>query len=263
MGKRLRVTFVNHATVLIQTAGLNFLTDPIWSHRTSPVTWAGPVRARPPGIRFEDLPTIQVVLISHNHYDHMDRATIERLHQAHDPIFIVSLGNARLLRSWGIERVWEIDWWHYYAMGRGVRVVSVPAQHFSGRGLCDRNATLWTGFVITGQGGSVYFAGDTGHGPHFQQINQVYGKIRLAILPIGAFRPRWIMSRIHLSPAEAVRAHQVLRAHTSLAMHHGTFQLSDDGEDEPPRRLSRAIRAAGIPARRFWVLGFGEGREVP
>lgn len=263
-GKRLRVTFINHSTVLIQTAGLNFLTDPVWSHRTSPVTWAGPSRVRPPGIRFKDLPPIHVVLISHNHYDHMDQLTIERLHQVHDPIFIVGLGNARLLRSWGVERVWEIDWWHYYPMGRGgVRVVSVPAQHFSGRGLCDRNSTLWSGYVITGPGGPIYFAGDTGYGPHFQQINQVYGRIRLAILPIGASSPRWFMSRMHISPAEAVRAHQVLKARTSLAIHHGTFQLSDDAEDDPPRELTRALRAAGIPPRHFWVLGFGEGREVP
>ena len=262
-GSKLRVTFINHSTVLIQTALLNFLTDPVWSHRTSPVTWVGPNRARPPGIRFEDLPPIHVVLISHNHYDHLDQDTVERLLRAHDPIFIVPLGNARLLRGWGVQRVREIDWWHYFPIGRGVRVVSVPAQHFSGRGLCDRNATLWSGFVITSPGGPVYFAGDTGYGPHFQQINQVYGKIRLAILPVGSSNPRWFMSRIHISPAEAVRAHQVLSARTSLAIHHGTFRLSDDGQDEPPKKLTEALRAAGIPARRFWVLGFGEGREVP
>lgn len=262
-GKRMRVTFVNHATVLIQTAGLNFLTDPVWSHRTSPVSWAGPSRVRVPGLRFEDLPTIHVVLISHNHYDHLDQATVERLHKVHDPIFVVPLGNARLLRSWGVERVWEIDWWHYYALGRGVRVVSVPAQHFSGRGLCDRNATLWSGYVITGPGGPVYFAGDTGYGPHFQQIRQVYGNIRLAILPIGASNPRWFMARIHISPAEAVRAHGVLGARTSLAVHFGTFQLSDDAQKGPPLKLRVAMDRASVPAHRFWVLGFGEGKDVP
>ena len=262
-GKRLRITFVNHATVLIQTAGLNILTDPIWSDRCSPVSWAGPRRVRPPGIRFEDLPMIHVVLISHNHYDHLDRPTIERLLEAHDPIFIVGLGNARLLRSWGVQRVWEMDWWHYFPIGSGVRVVSVPAQHFSGRGLCDRNATLWNGYVITGPGGPVYFAGDTGFGPHFEQVRQVYGSLRLAILPVGAFKPRWFMSRIHISPREAVQAHRLLGARTSMAMHFGTFPLADDGEAEAPHQLAREMRAAGVSSNRFWVLGFGQGREVP
>ncbi len=262
-GKGMRVTFVNHATVLIQTAGLNFLTDPIWSHRTSPVSWAGPSRVRAPGIRFKDLPPIHVVLISHNHYDHLDQETIERLHKKHDPIFVVPMGNARLLRSWGIQRVWEINWWHYFALSRGVRVVSVPAQHFSGRGLCDRNATLWSGYVITGPGGPVYFAGDTGYGPHFQQIRQVYGNLRLAILPIGASNPRWFMARIHISPAEAVRVHEILGARTSLAVHFGTFQLSDDAQKGPPLKLREAMARAGVSTRRFWVLGFGEGRDVP
>lgn len=262
-GQRLRVTFVNHSTVLIQTSSVNFLTDPIWSERCSPVPWAGPRRVRPPGIRLQDLPRIHVVLISHNHYDHLDLPTLERLERLHRPLFIVGLGNGKLLRKRGIKRVVEIDWWHYYPLKKGLRVVSVPAQHFSNRGLCDRDATLWTGFVITAPGGPVYYAGDTGFGPHFQQVATVYAPLRLAILPIGAFQPRWFMSRMHISPGEAVQAHGILRARTSMAVHFGTFRLGDDGQHEPARRLLETMATVGVPAERFWIPGFGEGREIP
>jgi L-ascorbate metabolism protein UlaG (beta-lactamase superfamily) len=260
---RLRVTFVNHSTLLVQIDGLNILTDPIWSERASPLSWIGPRRARPPGIRFEDLPPIDVVLVSHNHYDHLDLATLLRLARQHRPHVIVGLGNSALLEAKGIRFVTELDWWQSVSVDRDTRVHFVPAQHFSARGLCDRDTALWGGFVIQSASGRVYVAGDTGFGPHFARIGDRLGPLRLALLPIGAARPRWFMAPMHISPAEAVHAHQLLRSATSVAMHFGTFRLGDDGQDEPPAELAKARQAAGVSADRFWTLGFGEGRDVP
>lgn len=259
----LRVTFVNHATVLVQMDGINILTDPIWSERCSPVSWAGPKRVRPPGIRFEDLPPIDVVLVSHNHYDHLDIRTLERLTHEHHPRIFSGLGNGALLEAKGLRVAEDLDWWQNVDIASDVRLTAVPAQHFSSRGLCDRDRTLWVGFVVTGPAGSVYFAGDTGWGPHFEQIRERLGPPRLALLPIGAFRPEWFMSRVHISPDEAVRAHQVLGAGTSVAIHFGTFRLGDDGQDEAPARLEAVITTANTQRPRFWVLRFGEGRSVP
>jgi L-ascorbate metabolism protein UlaG (beta-lactamase superfamily) len=258
----LRVTFVNHATMLVQLDGLNVLTDPIYSKRASPLGWTGPARVRPPGIRFEDLPPIDVVLISHNHYDHLDLRTLRRLKQAHDPLFVVGLGNGALLRRAGITRVVELDWWDAHALGGGVDVVAVPARHASRRGLFDADVTLWCGFVVRGTRGSVYFAGDTGYGKHFAEIRRRLGAPRLALLPIGAFLPRWFMRPMHMSPEDAVRAHHDLGAATSVAMHFGTFPLGDDGEYQAPTELAQALDADDA-AGHFWILDFGEGRNVP
>ena len=263
---QLHVTFVNHATVLIQMDGLNILTDPIWSFRCSPVSWAGPKRVRPPGIRFEDLPPIDAVLISHNHYDHMDVATLARLAGEHHPRFISGLGNGAMLTKEKIVGATDLDWWQSVPLTPEVRVTLVPSRHFSGRGITDRDKNLWAGFVITGPAGSVYFAGDTGMGPHFKEIADRFSPIRLAVLPIGAFRPEWFMSRVHVSPEQALQAHHILRAGTSVGMHFGTFLLADDGQDEPPTRLRAAVEqspTAGAAKPRFWVLDFGEGRDVP
>jgi L-ascorbate metabolism protein UlaG (beta-lactamase superfamily) len=262
-GDRVRVTFVNHSTVLIQLHGVNILTDPVWSNRASPVSWAGPRRRRPPGIRFEDLPPVHLVVISHNHYDHLDLPTLKRLYRKHRPRFVVGLGNAELLRSRGIDDAIELDWWQRFAVTDEVSVTMVPAQHFSSRGLCDHFATLWGGYVVQGRAGSVYFAGDTGFGPHFAEVRARLGPPRLAILPIGAFRPRWFMSPMHISPDQAVEAHRLLGARTSLAVHFGTFPLGDDGQDEPVTELRRALKQQGVQDERFWVLAFGEGRDVP
>ncbi len=259
----LRVTFINHATTLVQMDGVNVLTDPIWSDRCSPVSFAGPKRHRPPGLRFEDLPPIDAVVLSHNHYDHTDLPTLRRLEDAWHPRFFTGLGNRALLEKAGLGRVTELDWWQEEPLAPGVSVSSVPAQHFSNRGMCDRGGTLWTGYVVKGPAGPVYFAGDTGYGPHFRQIRERFGPVRLALLPIGAYKPEWFMSPVHTSPAEAVRAHQDLEAGTSMAMHFGTFSLGDDGQDEAPAELAIALEKAGPAAGRFWVLGFGEGRDVP
>jgi L-ascorbate metabolism protein UlaG (beta-lactamase superfamily) len=260
----LRVTFVNHATVLVQMDGVNVLTDPVWSRRVGPVSWAGPERRRPPGIRFEDLPPIDVVVISHNHYDHLDVPTLRRLQQAHRPRFVVGLGAGGVLREGGVTREpIELDWWDSREISPAVRLHAVPAAHFSSRGLCDENRNLWAGYVLKSASGAVYFAGDTGMGPHFAQVRDRFGPVRLAILPIGAYLPHWYMSPVHISPKEAVIAHITLQARTSLAMHHGTFALGDDGEDDPPRDLQRALAEIRPRRDRFWLLGFGEGRPVP
>lgn len=259
----LRVTFVGHATTLVQVAGLNVLTDPLWAERSSPVSFAGPRRWRPPGIRFEDLPPIDLVLVSHDHYDHLCLPTLRRLAAEHAPRVLSGLGNAPLLASAGVRDPIELDWWESVELREDVRATFVPAQHFSGRGLGDRDTTLWGGFVLETPRGSVYFAGDTGMGPHFAAIRERCGVPRLALLPIGAYRPAWFMRRVHVCPEEAVEAARILEAETSLGIHFGTFRLADDGMDEPVQDLERALESLGDDAPRFWVLAHGEGRDVP
>lgn len=259
----MRVTFVNHATVLLQMDGVNILTDPIWSERCSPVSFAGPKRVVPPGLRFEQLPTIDVVLLSHNHYDHLDVSTLRRLADEHRPRILVPLGNRRVLDRAGVRGAEELDWWQSVEVRDGVRVAAVPAQHFSGRGMFDRDRALWAGFVVSGPAGSAYFAGDTGFGAHFEEIRDRFGPPRLALLPIGAYRPEWFMSRVHTSPDEALRAHRILGAGTSVGIHFGTFRLADDGQDEAPARVEALLCEGAAPRPRFWVLGFGESRDVP
>jgi L-ascorbate metabolism protein UlaG (beta-lactamase superfamily) len=246
-GGEVRVTWVNHSTMLIQTANLNILTDPIWSDRCSPVQFAGPKRHHPPGIRFEDLPPIDVVLISHNHYDHMDVGTLERLKREHRPRILVGLGNGAF-----VEGAMDLDWWQSVAIAPEVRVHVVPAQHFSSRGITDRDANLWCGFVIETPNGNIYFAGDTGWGPHFAMIRQRFGPMRLAFLPIGAFRPEWFMCPVHISPRDAVRAARELGAAVSIPMHFGTFHLGDDGQDEPAEVLRAELAKA--PGVQFEIL---------
>ena len=261
---QLRVTFVNHSTVLIQMDGLNILTDPIWTMRASPVSWAGPPRVRPPGIRIEDLPHVDWVIITHNHYDHLNIPTLKHLNHKFRPRFLTGLGNARLLFRHAIQNVTEIDWWDTVSFSDEVKATGVPAQHFSARGPFDRNRTLWLGFVIEGPAGKVYFAGDTGAGPHIQQIRDRFGPLRLALLPIGAYKPRWFMRRVHLTPKDAVEAHLTLEAQTSMGIHFGTFKgLADDSQDDPVNDLNEALKELDVPPQRFWVLDFGEGRDVP
>ncbi|HMC21829.1 MAG TPA: MBL fold metallo-hydrolase [Thermoanaerobaculia bacterium] len=248
----LRVTFVNHATTLLQLDGINILTDPVWSERVAPVSFAGPRRHRPPGIRFEDLPPIDLVLVSHNHYDHLDINTLKRLRGSE---IFTPLGNAALMKRHGISAM-ELDWWQSEG-----RITAVPSQHFSSRGLSDRNRNLWSGFVIASRSGNVYFAGDTGWGDHFAEIGRRFQPIRLALLPIGSYLPRWFMRPVHIDPAEAVEAHHLSGAYTSIAIHFGTFALGDDGQEEPIWDLKQAIAAKGNP--RFWILQHGEGRNIP
>jgi len=255
-GDRLCVTLVNHSTVLLQQRGVNILTDPIWSERASPLSWIGPPRRRKPGISWDDLPPIDVVLLSHNHYDHLDLPTLRRLAAREQSTYIVPARGARLLQSNNIGPVQELDWGESLSLS-GLTIHAVPALHFSSRSLYDRNETLWCGYVIESQEGNIYYAADTAFGSHFSQIRDKFGSPRLALLPIGAYEPRWFMSPIHMAPEEAVRAHEILAAKTSIAIHHGTFQLGDDGIDTPKRQLVTIA-----PKDSFMVLNNGEFAEI-
>jgi len=261
-GDRVRITFVNHATVLIQAGGLNVLTDPIWSERTSPISWAGPKRHRPPGVAFEALPPIDVVLVSHNHYDHMDMSSLRRLQAEHDPLFLVPLNNAHYLAGQGIARLVEMDWWESRDLAGPIRVHAVPAQHWSRRTLLDTNKALWAGYWLETPAGALYFAGDTGMARIFEMIRRRLGAPRVAMLPIGAFLPQWFMSPVHLSPAEALRASRTLDAGLTMAIHFGTFPLGDDGMDEPVRELEQAITDQGVDRERVWIPANGDTRQL-
>ena len=253
------VTPIGHATLLIQFAGLNVLTDPMYSKRASPVTWAGPERVRDPGVAFDVLPRIDVVVLSHDHYDHMDLATLRRLRDRWNPLVVVGLGNARYLAGYGLERSVELDWWQSIDLGPGVRLTFVPAQHWSGRGFGDRRRTLWGGYWFDAAAGRVYFAGDTGYPAQFREIRRRLGQPDIALLPIGAYEPRWFMAPQHVKPEEAVRAHLDLGARLSIAMHFATFhQLSDEAIEAPVTALAVAQREHGLPGDVFRVLGFGE-----
>jgi len=251
------VTFIGHATFLIQTAAGNILTDPMYSERAGPLNVFGPRRARQPAVRFDDLPPISTVLLSHNHYDHCDRHTLGMLAKRFDPIVVTPLGNAALVRSAGIRRVEELDWWQD-SKSSALPITLTPAQHFSARTPLDRNRALWGGFMLAPAGARILFAGDSAYGPFFRDIRQRLGPIDLALLPIGAYEPRWFMRVVHMNPAEAVQAHLDLEASESVGMHFGTFQLTTEGIDEPLRALEDACRANNIPPSRFRTLGFGE-----
>jgi L-ascorbate metabolism protein UlaG (beta-lactamase superfamily) len=258
-----RATFVNHSTFLLQFDGLNFLTDPVWSKRTSPVEWAGPKRKRPPGIRFEDLPKIDVVLISHNHWDHLDIATLKKINETHHPKFVTSLGVGEYLSKHGIISMDDLDWWDEMDITTGMKIQAVPAQHFSGRGMFDRDGTLWVGYVIKRSGGNIYFAGDSGYNAKtFKEIGMKCSPISIAIIPIGAYQPRWFMSPIHCSPQEAVAIHTEIKATVSIAAHFGTFQLADDGKYEPTQELAQALNEQGVNPESFIVLKEGIARTI-
>lgn len=247
-------TFINHASVLLQIDGVNILTDPIWSDRASPVPFLGPKRVRAAGIAFENLPPIDVVMISHNHYDHLDLATLERLKNDFDPIFLVGLKNGALLESVGIKKIVEMDWWQKYQHA-DLNIIFVPAQHWSARGFFDKRKMLWGGFVIEGSQ-RVYFAGDTGWGSFFKLIREKIGVPDLAFIPIGAYEPRWFMKGFHINPMEAVKAHQILGAKQSAGIHFGTFQLTDEGVNDPIKDLEAAKVALKVSD--FVVPNFGE-----
>jgi L-ascorbate metabolism protein UlaG (beta-lactamase superfamily) len=250
-------TWVGHATFLVRVAGLHVLTDPMWSERASPLRWAGPRRVRRPGLPFEALPPIDLVLLSHNHYDHLDLPTLRRLRRACDPLVLTPLGNARLVRRAGLRRIAELDWWQKATAGTA-EVTLTPARHFSRRHLWDRNRALWGGFVLRAGGRSVFFAGDSAYGGHFAEVRRRLGPPDLALLPIGAYEPSWFMRFAHVSPEEAVQAHHDLAPRLSVAMHFGTFKLTDEPIDEPPARLRAALAERGVAPSAFVVPACGE-----
>jgi L-ascorbate metabolism protein UlaG (beta-lactamase superfamily) len=251
------VSFIGHSTFLIQTGTGSLLTDPMYSDRASPVSFVGPRRVRQPAIRFDDLPPIATVLLSHNHYDHCDRRTLQMLAERSNPVVVTPIGNGSLVRSSGLDRVVELDWWEE-AEGAAVPMALTPAHHFSARGLFDRNRALWGGFVVRAGRRRIFFAGDTAYAGFFSEIRERLGPIDLALLPIGAYEPRWFMQAVHMNPEEAVQAHLDLGAAQSIAMHFGTFQLTAEGIDEPLRALGEACRRKGVPESRFRALDFGE-----
>jgi L-ascorbate metabolism protein UlaG (beta-lactamase superfamily) len=255
------VTFIGHATFLIQTATGNLLTDPMYSERASPLRFAGPRRVAAPGVPFKDLPQIDLVLLSHNHYDHCDLPTLRALSRRFRPRLITPLGNRRLLRSAGIARVEELDWWQQ-AVSASPHVTLVPAQHFSARGPLDRNRALWGGFIIEAGRTRIFFAGDSGYAGHFGEIRERFAPIDLALLPIGAYEPRWFMRDVHMNPAEAVQAHLDLDAARSIGMHFGTFQLTAEGISDPVDELDRALQEQDVPSSQFEVLEFGESLRI-
>jgi L-ascorbate metabolism protein UlaG (beta-lactamase superfamily) len=256
------ITFIGHSTFLIQTPAGNLLTDPMYSERAGPLNLAGPRRVRRPAIAFDDLPPIATVLLSHNHYDHCDLRTLERLAKRFDPLVVTPLGNGALVRSAGIRRVEVLDWWQP-ATASSVPVTLTPARHFSARTPFDRNRALWGGFVLASAGRRIFFAGDSGYGPFFSSIGERLGPIDLSLLPIGAYEPRWFMQPVHMNPAEAVRAHLDLRSASSIGMHFGTFRLTTEGIDEPVRALVDARQANNIGEEEFDVLEFGGSRRLP
>jgi L-ascorbate metabolism protein UlaG (beta-lactamase superfamily) len=264
-GGDLRVTMVGHATLLVQVAGLNILTDPVWSERASPFSFAGPKRAVAPGIAFDDLPPIDLVLVSHNHYDHLDVATLKRLQAKHRPHVVTPLGNDTIIRRAVSDiQVTAMDWGERISLA-GIAIDAEPVHHWSARGTSDRRMALWAAFVLSTPAGKIYHVGDTGFhgGLNYVSARQKHGTFRLAILPFGAYEPRWFMQGQHQNPAEAVMGMQLANAAYVAGHHFATFQLTDEAIDAPLKALEAAIVEHGIRPERFRPLRAGEVFDVP
>lgn len=256
------ITYINHSTFLIQTAGVNILTDPVWSDRVSPLSFVGPKRFRPAGVKFEDLPKIDLVLISHNHYDHLDLETIKKLEKRFQPQFITPLGVSQLLEQSLIRYTYDLDWWEEKVIDSDITIHSVEAQHFSARGLFDRNKTLWSGYVIDTPAGDIYFAGDTGYGDFFKKIRSKHPSIKVGLIPIGSYKPQWFMQPMHTNPEEAIQVHKDVGAQISFGMHFGTFPLADDGMNEPENDFMRAIQKPENIGVNFKLLEEGDSFRI-
>ncbi len=248
-----RITLVNHATLLVQIEGMNFLTDPVWSKRVSPVSFAGPKRVIDPGIALADLPPIDAVLLSHDHYDHCDLDTLKRLEATHAAVIITGLKMGKILADAGMQRVVEREWWQSTTVG-DIVVTFAPAQHWSSRSPGSRNTRLWGSFILSTRTHTVYFAADTGFGPHFEMIRQRFGPMDLAMIPIGAYAPRWFMKPQHMDPQEALEAHRILAAKQSIGIHWGTFQLTDEAREEPAQVLLGLGDPSFVPGENGDVL---------
>ncbi|HEU0084766.1 MAG TPA: MBL fold metallo-hydrolase [Bradyrhizobium sp.] len=264
-GDKVRLSFVGHASWLIQTAGLNILIDPVWSDRASPFSFAGPRRHNAPGIAFDALPRIDIVLVSHGHYDHLDVATLSKLAENFSPRVITPLGNdAAMHAADSAIRAKAFDWHDRIELGRGLALTLVPTRHWSARGLFDRNRALWASFVLETPAGKLYIVCDSGYGDgrHFRRVAETHGPLRLAILPIGAYEPRWFMRDQHMNPEDAVKALADCGAAQALAHHHGTFQLTDEAIDAPVAALHAALDDAKMPRERFVALKPGQVVEI-
>jgi N-acyl-phosphatidylethanolamine-hydrolysing phospholipase D len=264
-------TWLGHSTVLLRTGGKVILTDPVWGQRVSPIPFAGPARWVPPQLALGQLPPLDLIVLSHNHYDHLDRWTIQRLGRLQPEVeWAVPLGLGQLARQCGARRVTEFDWWDERDFS-GIRVGAAPARHFSARGFHDRFASLWCGWTVTVGERRIYFAGDTAYHPDFAEVARRFGPFDLSLIPIGAYEPRWFMRAVHVNPEEAVQISQDLRtAHANhagrrvvLGIHWGTYKLTDEPMDEPPVRARAAWRAAGLPEEDLWILAQGETAVVP
>jgi L-ascorbate metabolism protein UlaG (beta-lactamase superfamily) len=257
-GDGAKITFIGHSSFLIRLPGLTLLTDPVFSQRCSPSQWIGPKRVRAPGIPLKNLSPIDLVLLSHNHYDHMDLIALRNLHRRFPAMRIVTtLGNAAYLAKSGIPDAIELDWWAQTILGE-TQIIVTPARHFAARTLWDRNKTLWGGMFLVHRGQKIYFAGDSGYTKFFHEIHDRLGPPDLALLPIGAYEPRWFMAPVHMNPEEAVKAFQDLSAKRALGMHYGTFQLTAEPIDAPLHALAAARHAAGIAKEAFVALDVGE-----
>ncbi len=254
------LTWIGHSTFVVQTRRVGVLTDPVFTTHAGPFGRLGPRRVRPPGLAIEALPRIGVVLVSHNHYDHLQPASLRAIARRDNPLFIVPLGLGAFLARHGITRSVEMDWWDEAEALPGAHVTCVPAQHFSARTLADHNRTLWAGFVLEADDRSIYFAGDSGYSPQFAEIGQRIPRIDLALLPIGAYEPRWFMQPAHVNPVEAVQIHRDVGARVSVGMHYGTFHLTDEPFDEPLKLLAEARATAGLRDEEFTTLEVGETR---
>ena len=260
-------TWIGHSTVLLQVAGLNVLTDPVWSERASPLQWIGPRRVMSPALAFHALPPLDVVLLSHSHYDHLDKATVRAIARQHVGVtWVVPLGVGEIIRGWGARTIVQLDWWQS-ACVHGLTVMATPARHFSARGLGDRNKTLWCGYAIEIAGSRAFFAGDSAYHPDFGRIGSECGAFDFVMMPIGAYDPRWFMRIVHMDPDEAVRAYQDILAADAdavaplmLGIHWGTFRLTDEPLDEPPRRARARWTTEGLSEQRLWMARFGETR---
>lgn len=260
-GEKACVTMIGHATLLIQTAGLNLITDPVFADRASPVRFAGPKRVNPPGVSFSDLPPIDYVLLSHNHYDHMDLAALNQLAVEHGARIVCPLGNDTIVRSAAPEADFLVgDWGDYFDLSEDVRVYLEPCHHWSARGTRDRRMALWAAFLLKTPAGNIYHIGDTGfhEGINYKALHEKHGAVELAILPIGAYEPRWFMKAQHQNPAEAVEGHKLIGARTSIGHHWGTFQLTNEAIEAPLDALEAAKSNAGIADEEFVVLRPGE-----
>lgn len=256
-GEKVSATFINHSTFLLEFLELKVLTDPVYSERASPLSFFGPKRVIAPGLPFDSLPPIDVVIISHNHYDHLDIETLKKLDKKFHPLFILPIGNGKLLSEAGIHNVKELDWWEDVKV-KDVNFSLTPARHWSARGMWDKNEALWGAFMLTHPDVKVYFAGDTAYGPHFSETKLRLGSPDLSLIPIGAYKPEWFMQDAHMNPSEAVQSHLDLGSKRSVGMHFGTFQLADEGIDEPAEDLKQAIGIFNISEDAFQTLEEGQ-----